>query len=94
MTRPIKSATLAARIRVAWTRPLAIREGRRRRLDRERREEDERVLLRVYQQGFNARMDERSCAPPAGYRGAIGLDFTGTWTAGWEAADRVLREDG
>ena len=66
--------------------------GRRVRMDAQRREEDERTLLRVYQQGFNARMDELPCAVAEGYRAGLDLDYRGTWVAGWEAADRVIGE--
>lgn len=55
-----------------------------------RQQEDASMLLRIYDRGFQARLQERSRTPPAGYEAAIALDLLGWWTAGWDEADRVL----
>jgi hypothetical protein len=49
------------------------------------------MLSRVYRQGHHAGMTGLPCTPPAGYEGLIGLDLIGTWTAGWDAANRELQ---
>ena len=49
-------------------------------------ERDEGMLLRVYQQGYNARLEGLPRTPPAGYEGLVGLDLTGTWAEGWDGA--------
>ena len=48
------------------------------------------MLLRVYQQGFDARRRGLQRTPPAGYEGLIGLDLVGTWAAGWDDANQEL----
>lgn len=48
------------------------------------------MLLRIYDRGFQARLEEHPRTPPAGYEAAIALDLQGWWTAGWDEADRVL----
>ena len=48
------------------------------------------MLLRVYGQGFNARMGGLPREPPAGYEGLIGVDLVGTWATGWDEADQQL----
>jgi hypothetical protein len=55
-----------------------------------RQQEDERMLLRIYDRGFRARLDGRERTPPAGYEAAIALDLEGWWTTGWDEADRAL----
>ncbi len=57
----------------------------------EHRERDvDRLLLRAYHQGLDARTEGLPCTPPEGY-GAIGsLDLAGVWAAGWEEAEREL----
>jgi len=67
-------------------------DGRRGRAEAQRRNEEESALLRVYQQGFNARMDGLPRVAPDGFGAELGLDYRGTWIAGWEAADRVVGE--
>lgn len=84
---PLQDSLRALRSRAG--RVFADRRGN---AEAQRREEDERALLRVYQQGFNARMDELPRVAPDGYGAELGLDYHGTWIAGWEAADRVVAE--
>lgn len=56
----------------------------------QQQERDDGMLLRVYRQGHHAGMAGLPCTPPAGYEGLIGLDLIGTWTAGWDGANREL----
>jgi len=46
------------------------------------------MLLRVYHQGYGARMEGLPCTPPAGYDGMVGVNLAAGWIAGWEEADR------
>jgi hypothetical protein len=62
----------------------------KRRHEVRRQQEDDSMLLRIYQRGFHARLEGRSRTPPAGYDAAMALDLVGWWTAGWEEADHVL----
>ncbi len=48
------------------------------------------MLLRVYHQGFIARLEGLPRTAPAGYDGLIGLDLVGTWAAGWDGAHQEL----
>lgn len=48
------------------------------------------MLLRVYHQGFNARLEGLPRRPPAGYEGLIDIDLVGTWAAGWDGAHQEL----
>jgi len=68
-------------------------DSRRQRREVQRHQQDERVLRLVYHRGSTARMAGLACTPPGGYDAAIGLDLIGSWTAGWEAADRELRNE-
>jgi hypothetical protein len=65
-------------------------EGLRHRHEIRRQQEDDRMLLRIYHRGFNARLEGLTRTPPAGYDAAIALDLVGWWTAGWDEADREL----
>lgn len=69
-------------------------EGFKRRHQLRREREDERMLLRIYDRGFHARLQGLLCQPPDGYEAAIALDLVGWWTAGWREADRVLAAGG
>ena len=55
-----------------------------------RQQQDELVLQRVFQEGYDARTRGQPCTPPAGYRIEIGFDLVGEWIAGWGTADREL----
>ncbi len=77
-------------LRALLSRARGAVDGRRGDAAAQQRDDDERTLLRVYQQGFNARMDELPCVAPEAYGAGLDLDYHGTWIAGWEAADRVV----
>jgi hypothetical protein len=58
----------------------------RREAGREKRRE--LALQRMYDTGFDARMRGVPCMPPEECYVEMAIDLVGSWTAGWEAADR------
>ena len=62
---------------------------RRRRQVIDRRRADE-TMRRVFQKGYDARVQGRPCKPPDGYEVRVGFDMKGEWIAGWAKAEREI----
>jgi hypothetical protein len=69
-------------------------EGLKRRLQTRRSQRQELELLRTYHAGFHARRRGVPCTPPEECYVSIAIDHVGSWTAGWEAADKEKRGGG
>jgi len=70
------------RTRSHWL-PQAFQEAQERR----KRQQQDRFLLKVYHQGFNARLAGLPCFPPEGFNASAIGDARDQWVLGWQDAD-------